>query len=313
MISLLVHRRRHGRNAMQTTTRLLRVERSSSLRNFYSRKKRWRSRGWIVFAQLLAALYPDKDPPFADHKDLYATIDAIQQGDVPWQSFSVQYTGPLPDGVVPEWMTQKYEVWFRSPLEIFEKQLANPDFKDEIDWAPKRIFTLTARWTGNTEFYPLYGGLGNLFNSTRRAHRDGLSICAFLSIPKTTREYAASTAFRKFRRQLFHASLARILEPLKPHMTVPRVARCADGHFRRVIYGIGPYIADYPEQALLTSIVQGWCPRCLSPPDDLDRQSTRRSHEHTDALLEACTLKETVGRLRRSPQGFRGVKNVYQS
>jgi hypothetical protein len=106
------------------------------------------------FAQLLAALYPDKDPPFADHKDLYATIDAIQQGDVPWQSFSIQYTGPLPDGVVPEWMTQKYEVWFRSPLEIFEKQLANPDFKDEIDWAPKRIFKngkrqLTDLFSGN--------------------------------------------------------------------------------------------------------------------------------------------------------------------
>ncbi|KAJ7932345.1 hypothetical protein B0H13DRAFT_2518823 [Mycena leptocephala] len=286
-------------------------------------------------AQLLAALYPGQDPPFADHTDLYSTIDAIQQGDVPWESFSVQYSGPLPEGEVPEWMTQKYEVWFRSPLGIFEKQLANPDFKDEIDWAPKRIFKdgkrqfvdlFSGNWawkqadeiakdpnthgamfvpsvlgsdkttvsvgTGNTEFYPLYGGVGNLFNGARRAHRDGLSIMAFLSIPKTTRDYANSTAFRKFRRQLFHSTLARILEPLKPHMTVPRVTRCADGHFRRAIYGLGPYIADYPEQALLTCIVQGWCPRCLSPADDLDHPSGRRSHEHTDALLEACTLKE---------------------
>ncbi|KAJ7920239.1 hypothetical protein B0H13DRAFT_2249700 [Mycena leptocephala] len=115
---------------------------------------------------------------------------------------------------------------------------------------------------------------------------------AFLSIPKMTRDYANSTAFRKFRRQLFHSTLARILEPLKPHMTVPRVTRCADGHFRRAIYGLGPYIADYLEQALLTCIVQGWCPRCLSPADDLDHPSGRRSHEHTDALPEACTLKE---------------------
>ncbi|KAJ7687658.1 hypothetical protein B0H17DRAFT_1069770 [Mycena rosella] len=139
--------------------------------------------------------------------------------------------------------------------------------------------------TGNTEFYPLYGSVGNIFNSTRRAHRDGLSVVA-------TRDYSGSAAFRKFRRQLFHSSLNRILQPLKPHMTVPRVTRCADGHFRRVIYGLGPYIADYPEQALLTSIVQGWCPVCLSPPDNLDSPSGRRSHEHTDALLEGCTLKE---------------------
>jgi Plavaka transposase len=42
-------------------------------------------------------------------------------------------------------------------------------------------------------------------------------------------------------------------------MTTPRVTRCGDGHFRRVIYGLGPYIADYPEQALLACIVQNWC------------------------------------------------------
>jgi len=44
-------------------------------------------------------------------------------------------------------------------------------------------------------------------------------------------------------------------------MTTPEVVRFPDGHFRKVIYGIGPYIADYPEQAMLACIVQGWCPR----------------------------------------------------
>ena len=34
-------------------------------------------------------------------------------------------------------------------------------------------------------------------------------------------------------------------------MTTPEIARCADGHLRRVIYGLGPYIADYPEQVIL--------------------------------------------------------------
>ena len=42
-------------------------------------------------------------------------------------------------------------------------------------------------------------------------------------------------------------------------MKTPRITRCCDGRFRRVIYGVGPYIADYPEQALLACIVQGWC------------------------------------------------------
>jgi hypothetical protein len=110
-------------------------------------------------------------------------------------------------------------------------------------------------------------------------------------------------------------------------MTVPRATRCADGHFRRVIYGLGPYIADYPEQALLACIVQNWRPRCvflssfisiqaqvciscLAHAADLDRPSVNRSHEHTDALMEGCTLKELwddfgiVGDLIVSPKSF---------
>lgn len=42
-------------------------------------------------------------------------------------------------------------------------------------------------------------------------------------------------------------------------MTKPEVVHCFDGHFQHAIYGLGPYIADYPEQALLACIVQGWC------------------------------------------------------
>jgi hypothetical protein len=52
-----------------------------------------------------------------------------------------------------------------------------------------------------------------------------------------------------------------ILELLRPGMTIPEVTRCSDGHYRRVIYGLGPYIADYQEQVILACIVQGWCPQ----------------------------------------------------
>ena len=75
-----------------------------------------------------------------------------------------------------------------------------------------------------------------------------------------SKKYTDDVQFRKFRRQLFHSSLARILASLKPGMTTPEVVRCGDGHFRKLVYGLGPYIADYPEQALLACIVQGWCP-----------------------------------------------------
>ena len=39
--------------------------------------------------------------------------------------------------------------------------------------------------TGHTEYWPLYGAIGNIHNSTRHAHGTGLVLIGFLSIPKS--------------------------------------------------------------------------------------------------------------------------------
>ena len=116
-----------------------------------------------------------------------------------------------------------------------------------------------------------------------------------------------SAEFRDFRRQLFHASLMKILSPLKPWVSTPQIMQCGDGHYRCVIYGIGPYIADYPEQTLLACVVSGWCPRyvlqynffreimdvifqrctALATNLDGDLEAVQRSHEHTNAVSDA--------------------------
>ena len=91
-------------------------------------------------------------------------------------------------------------------------------------------------------------------------------------------------------------------------MTNPEVTHCSDGHFQQVVYGLGPYIADYPEQALLACIVQGWCPRyalfmilfisfsqlpsarCTADKKDLDGDAGRCSHDHTELLVSEFEL-----------------------
>jgi len=75
------------------------------------------------------------------------------------------------------------------------------------------------------------------------------------------RKYDDDPVFRKFKRQLYHATLTTILKPLRPGMTKPVVRRCPDGHYRRVIYDLAGFIADYPEQVVLAGTVSGWCPR----------------------------------------------------
>lgn len=47
-------------------------------------------------------------------------------------------------------------------------------------------------------------------------------------------------------------------------MSTPVVRLCPDGHFRRVIYDLGPFIGDYPEQVMLAGIVQGWCAKYIN-------------------------------------------------
>lgn len=39
--------------------------------------------------------------------------------------------------------------------------------------------------TGQNEYYPLYMSNGMIYNTVRRAHRNGVALIAFLAIPKS--------------------------------------------------------------------------------------------------------------------------------
>ncbi len=40
--------------------------------------------------------------------------------------------------------------------------------------------------TGQNDFYPVYLSIGNVHNNVRRAHRNAVSVVAFLAIPQST-------------------------------------------------------------------------------------------------------------------------------
>ncbi|KAF8232496.1 hypothetical protein L208DRAFT_1271901 [Tricholoma matsutake] len=79
-------------------------------------------------------------------------------------------------------------------------------------------------------------------------------------------------------------------------MTTPKVTLCGDGHFRCVIYRLGPYIADYPEQTLLALVVSGWCPKCTAICTNLDNDPSAIAQcpEHTDALQVAFSNEPQI-------------------
>ncbi|KAF7436245.1 hypothetical protein PC9H_003074 [Pleurotus ostreatus] len=147
--------------------------------------------------------------------------------------------------------------------------------------------TVASVATGHQEFHPVYIGPGNIDNSARRAHGNGMLPCAILPIPKASQKERKTIVYQRFCRQLYHSCLAFLYGPLKQSMTVPEVIRCPDGHYRRAIFSIGPYIADYPEQVWLAGIVSTWCPKCDARPEHLDDSTAHlRTHEKADVLLE---------------------------
>ncbi|KAI0000685.1 hypothetical protein BJV74DRAFT_876935 [Russula compacta] len=227
-----------------------------------------------------------KETPWSNSKELYATIDSIQQGDSPWKVYEIQYQGPHPPGTPLKWMTHTYELCTRDTCQVLHRQLVTTQFKDSINLTPYQQFDndgqcmwsnlMSADWawkqadeiakdesthgsidkttvsvaTGHQEYHPIYMSPGNLTNIAQCACGNALLPIAFLPIPKI------------FCHQMYHTCLAQVFWPLKAGMTTPEVVKCPDGHFRWAIYGLGLYIADYPEQVWLAAIVQGWCPKC---------------------------------------------------
>lgn len=60
---------------------------------------------------------------------------------MPWRSYIAEYKGLRPDnGPTPEWMTTKYQLWYRDPRKVIHNILANPDLADGIDYVPYREF-----------------------------------------------------------------------------------------------------------------------------------------------------------------------------
>ncbi|KAF8834755.1 hypothetical protein BDN67DRAFT_985100 [Paxillus ammoniavirescens] len=137
--------------------------------------------------------------PFANHNDLYRSIDAILEKDT-WHCLSIQHVDAetLPDGSddsdsgsVPTWKQAVYEMWLCDPKAPLQGQISNPELKDYIDYSPHQnelakdeenhgaVFvpiilgsdkTTVSVATGNNEYWAIYISTGNVHNSAHCGH-----------------------------------------------------------------------------------------------------------------------------------------------
>ncbi|KAI6158878.1 hypothetical protein EDD17DRAFT_1779129 [Pisolithus thermaeus] len=249
-------------------------------------------------------------PPFTDHKELYKTINAME----------LKYNGEQPaDNILP-WMDKVYEYWFHDPLSLVENILANSEFHGEFNYSPYQDFTagnskqrfenfMSGDWAWSqvdaiardplmhgATFVPIILGSDKMMVLVATGQNNywlvylsqkfSLSLHLLTWILLVVKKYTDDPAFWRFKKQLFHVVMSKILGSLKACMTVPWVMKCPNDHFHRVICGIGPYIADYPEQVLISRMVQNWCGRCTASPNDLNASRPPCMAELMRALIE---------------------------
>jgi hypothetical protein len=75
------------------------------------------------------------DVPWKSAKDIYASIDEIQQGDNPWKSVAFGYQGSVPENP-PKWMTEGFELVTRNICSILHEQMTCTDFDGHWDYVP---------------------------------------------------------------------------------------------------------------------------------------------------------------------------------
>ncbi|KAE9384516.1 hypothetical protein BT96DRAFT_764770, partial [Gymnopus androsaceus JB14] len=136
--------------------------------------------------------------------------------------------------------------------------------------------TRLTQFSGNKSAYPVYLTIRNLPKSLRRKpSARACVLIAYLSVDKPS-DGLSKTALRVRNYELFHRSMATILEPLKAagKPNGPGVEMVGgNGAVRRVYPILSTYVADYPEQCLITCTKSGTCPRCRQKADELQESS----------------------------------------
>ncbi|TFK91398.1 hypothetical protein K466DRAFT_541773 [Polyporus arcularius HHB13444] len=189
-------------------------------------------------------------PSFHNKRSFLQKIDALPHGPQ-WICEQWELVGDRKDdeGNV---CTEEIELWRRDPVECVRELLGNPVFRDCVHFAPEQLFadvegeermideTWTADWWWDTQ--------GELPTGATIAP-------VILSSDKTTLSRFSGD------KQAWPCMKA-ILKPLIEAGNEGVEMVCADGAVRRVHPILAAYIADHPEQCLITGCQENFCPKC---------------------------------------------------
>ncbi|KDQ52144.1 hypothetical protein JAAARDRAFT_92313, partial [Jaapia argillacea MUCL 33604] len=130
--------------------------------------------------------------------------------------------------------------------------------------------TQLTQFSGSKSAYPVYLTIGNLPKSIqRRPSENSTVLLSYLSSDKINTSHLSKAEKKAKMQRLFHESMRTILEPLREASVKGVEMVCGDGKVRMVHPVLTSYIANYPEQCLVSCTKSGTCPKCDHPHKDL--------------------------------------------
>jgi Plavaka transposase len=93
-------------------------------------------------------------------------------------------------------------------------------------------------------------------------------------------------------------------------METYKVVKCPDRCYRRAIFSLGPYIADYPEQVWLAGIVLNWCPK-LSIHFNYHCLPTNEYLDVMQGLIILMVREVIVAHMRRQIISLRNLTRAF--
>ncbi|KAJ7508692.1 hypothetical protein B0H11DRAFT_1704018 [Mycena galericulata] len=243
---------------------------------------------------------------------------------------------------------EENELWWRDPVECVQELIGNPAFRDVMRYAPEKLYvdkeenvevvnemwtaswwweiqkrlppgatvaplilssdkTMLSNFRGDNSAWPVYLTIGNIGKETRRqvsAHATVL--IGYLPIPKFDCFDKATRSLAKYR--LFHQCMAVIMHSLIEAGTSGQPMVCADSMMRQVWPIFAAYVADYPEQCLISCCKENRCPICTVSPDD---RGDHQEHPLRDVRETLYFMERQQAGLKDAAFDDHGIRAVY--
>ncbi|TRM57623.1 hypothetical protein BD626DRAFT_514014 [Schizophyllum amplum] len=149
--------------------------------------------------------------------------------------------------------------------------------------------TQLTNFSGGKSAYPVYLTIGNLPKAIRR--KPSMHACVligYLPTDKVLDDELTTDENRARGQRVFHEAMRVLLEPLVEAGEHGIDMVGGNGEVRRVFPILAAYVADFPEQCLVTCSKFGTCPKCQCPADCLGDPPDfeLRTEEWTIGIME---------------------------